>query len=372
MHLTLTRAPCYFFSNQFGYYQSPNQIHYGYTVRDYKTTLGGLLKPFQSTTAGYKWNYGKNQSLYYLQQEMKPFSAFGNKVRTIYQETSSGRGIETNVGEAVRKSSLLFEVDLFPGKRPDIFRHSFITDPNNYLYLKLIQKTRKNKVDTDHCSKLLMERALCGDQLYSAKLGLKLGQVYDSVYLENSYLLSASSEIASNFTDSRFLRHKFFTRYTQSYGNAQFKFSLAGGLVQNLTAQPLRVNDNFYLWNYKGIRNIGYHYDEQKDKQGGGLHGENLGFDRYLAFQAKLHQLESPLLSVFNIEPFIHFNAALAPNRNKPVEGDTFLKRYGRASIGFGASLQLLGAAIECYYSPFVYRQKNEIKAEFQINIGID
>ena len=114
---------------------------------------------------------------------MKPFSLFGNKIRSIYQETSSGGGIEVNVGEAVRKSSMKFEVDLFPLKRPDIFRHSFITDPNNFLYFKLISKTRKNKVDTDHCSKLLMERALNGDQLYSAKLGMKMGEVYDYVFL---------------------------------------------------------------------------------------------------------------------------------------------------------------------------------------------
>jgi hypothetical protein len=156
-------------------------------------------------------------------------------IRTIYQETSSGRGIEVNVSEAVRKSSFKFEMDLYPGKRPDIFRHSFITDPNNFLYFKLIQKVRRNKVDTDHCSKLLMERALNGDQLYSAKVGIKMGEVFDYVYLQNSYLVSASAEAASNFTDSKFLRYKFFTRYTQSYQNAQLQFSLGGGLVKNFT-----------------------------------------------------------------------------------------------------------------------------------------
>lgn len=141
--------------------------------------------------------------------------------------------------------------------------------------------------------------------------------------------------------------------------------------MRNLTKNELKVNDNFYLSNFKGVRNIGYHY-RQQNEQTGGLNGENLGFDRYLSFQAKFYQLYSPLLSDFNIDPFVHVNVALAPNRNNPVDGESFFKRYARASIGFGASLQLSGLALECYYNPFVYRQKNEIKSEFQINIGID
>ena len=130
-------------------------------LRKYPTTLGGLLKPFESTTVGYKWNYTKNESLYYMQQEFK--SLFDGRLRTIYQETDAGRGVEVNVGEAMRKSSVKFEYILNHDSRPEIFRHSFVTDPDNFAYLKLTSKRRKNKVDTDHCGRELMQRALCND-----------------------------------------------------------------------------------------------------------------------------------------------------------------------------------------------------------------
>jgi hypothetical protein len=67
----------------------------------------------------------------------------------------------------------------------------------------------------------------------------------------------------------------------------------------------------------------------------------------------------------------------VAPNRDvlsnpKTYEGKSFLEKYGRFTAGFGGSLQLSGMAIECYYNPIVFKQKNEIKSEFQLNIGID
>jgi hypothetical protein len=34
--------------------------------------------------------------------------------------------------------------------------------------------------------------------------------------------------------------------------------------------------------------------------------------------------------------------------------------------------MQLAGLALEFYYNPIVIAQKNEIRSEFQINIGID
>jgi len=120
----------------FGYYQNPSQVHFGIVMRKYKTTLGGLLKPFESTAAGYKWNYAKNDSLYYFQQEMKPF--YHNRVRTILQEIHQARGIESCVSEDLRKTSLKFIYDFVPPEeRTKIFRHSYISDPDQYAYLKV-------------------------------------------------------------------------------------------------------------------------------------------------------------------------------------------------------------------------------------------
>ena len=50
----------YFTFPWFGYFQNSNQIHFMYLFTNYPKNLGGLLKPFLSTTFGYKWNYNKN------------------------------------------------------------------------------------------------------------------------------------------------------------------------------------------------------------------------------------------------------------------------------------------------------------------------
>jgi hypothetical protein len=53
-----------------------------------------------------------------------------------------------------------------------------------------------------------------------------------------------------------------------------------------------------------------------------------------------------------SIEPFVHANFALAPNRNEPTEeSKSFFSRYLRASTGFGLSMELNHFAIECYYN---------------------
>jgi hypothetical protein len=50
--------------------------------------------------------------------------------------------------------------------------------------------------------------------------------------------------------------------------------------------QRLRVNDAFYLHNFKGIKNLGYSFDENSSKKG--LGGDQLGFDKYLSAQLKI------------------------------------------------------------------------------------
>ena len=67
---------------------------------------------------------------------------------------------------------------------------------------------------------------------------------------------------------------------------------------------------------------------------------------------------ECPLLGHINVEPFLHTNIALAPNRSLVPDQEkemSFVQKYGRASLGFGASLIMKGIAIECYYNPLVY-----------------
>ena len=252
-------------------------------------------------------------------------------------------------------------MDFDPSAHPSIFTHSFVSDPDNLAYLKFTQKRRKNFVDKDHCSRALLERALNNDQLYTAKIGIKYNKAYDHEDLEHTLTLRASHEVASNFTESAFTRSKVFLRYSKPINdNLYVQSSVTGGLIKNLSKEELKVNESFYLKNFKGIRNIGYHYDNSK-KTNEGLLGENLGFDRYLSFSTKVYQSEAPLLKEFSIQPFAHFNLALAPNKDtvsnpKNYEGKSFLEKYGRFTAGFGASMQLGGVAVECYYNPVVIK----------------
>ena len=63
--------------------------------------------------------------------------------------------------------------------------------------------------------------------------------------------------------------------------------NLNGGFVKSLNlneaskpSNNLRVNDAFYLQNFKGVKNIGYYFDPESKKVG--LGGDILGFDRYI------------------------------------------------------------------------------------------
>lgn len=134
----------------------------------------------------------------------------------------------------------------------------------------------------------------------------------------------------------------------------------------------LRVNDAFYLQNFKGVRNIGYFFDKEGKREG--LCGDILGFDRYITALIKVHQMkELPFFSSFAARPFLFVNAALAPNRNS---NNNELTDYLRFSTGVGLSFlsqaYTTAIAIECYFNLFVHKQKNELSSDFQINIGIN
>ena len=102
------------------------------------------------------------------------------------------------------------------------------------------------------------------------------------------------------------------------------------------------------------------------------LKDQPVGLNKYLMLNLKLCQMYCPLLMVYDIEPFLFCNLALAPNRNQDTQTGSWLKRHLRFSTGVGLSLQLSGLAIECHYNLLVNKMKGEIGNELQINIGID
>lgn len=85
-------------------------------------------------------------------------------------------------------------------------------------------------------------------------------------------------------------------------------------MVKDIQGQGLSVCDKFYLQNFKGIKNLGYCFNEEGKL---GLGGDILGFDKYLNMIVKLGPNEPYTLPLtyFEAKPFLFTQAALAPNR---------------------------------------------------------
>ena len=81
-----------------------------------------------------------------------------------------------------------------------------------------------------------------------------------------------------------------FARLTQKLGDYPLYAQIAcsGGLIKKLSSHQgsIRVNDAFYLPNFKGIRNLGYYFDPEAKKKG--LGGDILGFDKYMSLGVKV------------------------------------------------------------------------------------
>ena len=258
--------------------------------------------------------------------------------------------------------------------KSNLFAMSFIYNPKNFVYLKASVKKRSNKVGSAHSSAALLENAIGDDRVVSFKIGSRIGRLGSEIPLFNNLVAKASTELIRG-DQTGLIKTKAFARLTRQlkedslYGT----ISLAAGHIAALKSHSgcLRVNDAFYLNNFKGIRNVGYRFDPEAKKKG--LGGDILGFDRFTTLNLKLSQINCPLLQDLAMEPFVFANFCLAPNRNPERKPESsWLSRHLRWATGFGLSMQLPNAAVECYYNVHVSRQKNELRNDFQINIGID
>lgn len=126
-----------------------------------------------------------------------------------------------------------FCYDFYPELRPTLFDNSFVDDPMNMTYFKISSKNRYNKIDTDHSSKLLMERSLNRDRLNSAKLGYIHTKVNEEGIYDN-LLIKASTEISSNHQDLLFLKNQFFLRYIVPVANFKVQSSIKAAYIKNL------------------------------------------------------------------------------------------------------------------------------------------
>lgn len=241
--------------------------------------------------------------------------------------------------------------------KPELFANSFVYNPKNFYYLKASVKSRRNRVGAQHSSAALLENAMGDDKVLCVKAGTRLALLNVEEPLMSNLVFKSSAELV-NGEQTSLIKAKGFARLTRKFGAAPFygQLALDSGFIKRLGGHQgdIRVNDAFYLSNFKGIRNLGYYFDPNAKKKG--LGGDILGFDRYAVLSGKLAQIDCPLLQDFSMEPFVFFNAALAPSREARPAGLPAWRHHLRWALGFGLSLQPTNCAIECYYSVHVSR----------------
>lgn len=178
------------------------------------------------------------------------------------------------------------------------------------------------------------------DQIYSAKLGLKLNKNF----IPDSMSRCLSAHLSSKFQSNNVWKNHLFLRYMTIFSNFQLTSSLEAASASNVTG----INDLFSLGNFKGICNLG-------------------GLNRFACANFKVSQVDCPLLSSFFLEPFLFASGAVV--NTGEIQS---WKDYMRYSLGFGVSCQMPSFAIEIYYSMMIRKGVNEDKNVMQINIGID
>jgi len=95
----------------------------------------------------------------------------------------------------------------------------------------------------------------------------------------NYLVVKGSSEIASD----KLWKTKINCSYSTLFSDTSSLYvNLTAGYLRNLggEAKQTKVNDAFYLPNFKGIKNVGYYFDTEGKREG--LCGDTLGFDRYI------------------------------------------------------------------------------------------
>ena len=135
--------------------------------------------------------------------------------------------------------------------------------------------------------------------------------------------LHASTKFQTNYNDLKYIRSTLFFRRMKTWEHFQFTGSLGFGFIKNLNVPDKRsetnpsfsLNDRFFLNNFKGIKNMGeVKYKDvnpsgHKDKYA--TRSANFGFDKYVNGTLKISQIDTPVLSLVSIEPFIFASGGL-------------------------------------------------------------
>lgn len=272
-------------------------------------------------------------------------------------------------------------------ERPFIFRENLIFDPIAKLNFSYAHKIIENNFDDAESSVEMRTEVPKQDSLHQLKVSFtnckfdnyKNFLQNQKTFIVNNNANNSSSvfyKLSSSFNqtvNNSFLENKFFLRKFYNFDNLFiYQANVEGGHIVNTNSEKkLKISENFFIKNFKGVVNPGEKVIVEEGKT-----GDCLGNTFYLSFKNKLLYSNIPILSEytltkdnFEIAPFVFLNFLYCGNSNL-----SYNKEYERLhySTGFGLNVLTDAFNIELYYNLFVKKNKYDISPEFGINIGLD
>ena len=272
-------------------------------------------------------------------------------------------------------------------ERPFIFRENLIFDPISKLNFQYAHKIIENNFDDAESSVQMRTEVPKQDSLHQFKVSYSNCRFYNyknflqnqKTYVANNNANNSASifyKISSSLNqtvNNSFLENKFFFRKFFNFDNLFiYQTNVEAGHILNTNSEKmLKISENFFIKNFKGVMNPGEKVIVEEGKT-----GDCLGNTYYLAFKNKILYNNIPILSDytltkdnFEISPFVFFNVLYCGNSNISYNKDYDRLHY---STGFGLNVLTDAFNIEVYYNLFVKKNKYDISPEFGINIGLD
>ena len=272
-------------------------------------------------------------------------------------------------------------------ERPFIFRENIIFDPISRLNLQYSHKIIENKFDEYDSSLEMKTEVPVEDSLHQFKLSFTSSKFFNyknfiknkkefipnnNAHNNSSQFFKVSSSLNQTINSSYVENKLFFRRFFNFENLMIYQLNLeVGALILNQTDKKLKIPENFFINNFKGIYNPGQKVIVEEGKT-----GDCIGNNYYLAFKNKFMYNNIPLLSNytmfkdgFEISPFVFANFLVCGNSNKKIDKDYDMFHY---STGFGLNLLTDAFNVEVFYNLYVKKNKYDIGKEFSINFGLD
>ena len=276
--------------------------------------------------------------------------------------------LDANIKEECWSKAIKFMYDMGPSS--NIFKNYYLIRPMDYIYAKLSHKSRKNFIDTTHCTGELIRSGYYPDSLLSFKFGYK---TQEDFLLGTKILVKNYVELASNDVDDPFLKYKLYIKnYTPKMAGRFAAFTHSFLLEKIFASEQLRINDSCFL---KGMHGI-YEFPGAKANKNlisGMEHvGDRVANDLIALYEAQLiFPNLKPLSSVTtHLLPYIYGTLGYSQPINNKYAGKNY-KDSMMGSIGFGIKLLLTPIQVGFYYSIAGFRPKHDLGKEYGFYIGI-